>query len=271
MTNLHPPAEAAFTVAPPLPTTLPAAPSRPRPFSGISIRPFSALLKYAIAQIYPQLCLSCGANHIHIHDILCLKCHLNLPETHFHTQLDNKFTERLWGRLPLLTGASLYAYQTLNRSSGVKRLIHRLKYERCPEIGRALGKYYGRQLSKIAHYQSVDCIIPVPLHRRKLRMRGYNQSNEFAKGLAHSLNIPYHSQGLIRRVFTKTQTKKSRFERFDNVAKVFEIGEIDLQNKHILLVDDVLTTGATLEACGLALAEVTGIKLSMATIAMAMR
>ncbi|MEL7021725.1 MAG: phosphoribosyltransferase family protein, partial [Bacteroidota bacterium] len=139
-----------------------------------------------------------------------------------------------------------------------------------PEIAVELGKYYGRQLKDSPHYQSLDGIVPVPLHPRKQRMRGYNQSIEFAKGLSVSLGIPCYNRGLIRTTFTQTQTRKNRFERLDNVSEVFKLGHSQkLAGKHLLLVDDVLTTGATLEACGQVLLKLPAVKLSMLTLAIA--
>lgn len=222
-----------------------------------------------VAQVYPNLCLCCGKNHIHIHDILCLKCHLSLPKTNDHLQQKNPFTERLWGRLPIVSAAALYQYFD---GADSKKLIKRLKYERHPEIGEAIGKYYGQLLKESAFFKTVDCIVPVPLHPRKQRMRGYNQSAEFGKGLAKSMNIPHYPHGLVRNIFTKTQTKKKRFERYDNVIKVFEVDHRKaLEGKHILLIDDVMTTGATLESCGKALLEIENTTLSMATIAIAVK
>ncbi|MFK7934252.1 MAG: ComF family protein [Saprospiraceae bacterium] len=270
MRNPHLHAETTVDATAALPKALPNILPRPRLLPKVSLAPLRTLLRDTIAQVYPNLCLSCGENHIHINDILCLKCHLNLPETDFHLNQQNKFTERIWGRLPLEKGTALYTYHTHNKDSGVKKLIHKLKYGRRPEVGKMLGEYYGRKLKTTKHFQSVDCIVPVPLHPRKQRMRGYNQSNEFAKGLANSMQIPHHPHGLVRNIFTKTQTQKSRFERFDNVTKVFEAGNRKkLEGKHVLLVDDVLTTGATLEACGKALLEIPDVKVSMATIAIA--
>lgn len=235
--------------------------------STFSIPSIKAIFRDIIAQVYPNLCLCCGKNHIHIQGILCLQCHLNLPKTGDHLNQKNLFTERLWGRLPFVSCAALYQYF---KGSDTQQLIHRLKYQRHPEVGVALGEYYGRQLKSSPYFSDVECIVPVPLHPRKQRMRGYNQSAEFAKGLAKTMEIPYYPNGLVRNIFTKTQTQKTRFERYDNVLRVFEVGNRKkLEGKHILLVDDVLTTGATLEACGVALLELPSVRLSMSTIAIA--
>ena len=245
----------------------PEAPALLQRRSALVLPNFGELLRDVIAQFYPQLCLCCGKNHIHIHGILCLECHFSLPQTNHHLHSANAFTERLWGRLPFRAGAALYKYI---KGNNTKKLIAQLKYERRPEVGVALGEFYGRLLKQSTHFADVEALVPVPLHPRKRRMRGYNQSEEFAKGLAKSLELPHYPHGLIRNVFTRSQTKKSRFERFDNVTRVFTVGNVKpLIGKHILLVDDVLTTGATLEACGQALLELPETKLSMATIAIA--
>jgi len=228
---------------------------------------FKELLRDIIGQFYPNLCLCCGKNHVHIHDILCLKCHLGLPRTNDHLHPKNISAERLWGRLPLQACAALYKFTA---SSDTRHLIHRLKYERHPEVGVALGEFYGSILKTAPVFNTVECIVPVPLHPRKRRMRGYNQSEEFGKGLAKSMEIPQYPHGLLRTVFTKSQTQKSRSGRFENVERVFKLGNWEqLKGKHVLLVDDVLTTGATLEFCGLPILELPDTKLSIATIAVA--
>ncbi len=151
-----------------------------------------------------------------------------------------------------------------------QRLLHQLKYGGKPQIGVQLGEWFGRDLRLSPWFSEVQAIVPVPLHPRKERMRGYNQSDAFARGLSMAMGAPWYKQGLKRRIFTETQTKKGRLERFGNVEEVFEAGEpAQLAGKHILLVDDVTTTGATLEACAIPLLTLNGVKLSMATIALA--
>lgn len=220
-----------------------------------------------IALLYPNLCLACSENLPTRNEIICLRCQLELPRTNFHLEKENPFTERFWGRIPLESGASLYHFVKGGR---IQELLHRLKYEGKREIGIKLGEWYGRQLKDSPDFQAVDVIIPVPLHPRKERLRGYNQSAMFAQGLAEAMDKSWHKEVLIRKVFTETQTQKSRAERLENVKDVFEIRNPEkIKGKHILLVDDVMTTGATMEVCGAKLLEITGTKLSMATIALA--
>lgn len=180
---------------------------------------------------------------------------------------ENALTERFWGRLPLVSGAAMYFFIKGGRT---QQLIHNLKYKRKKQIGTEVGKMYGLLLKETHPFQSVDIIIPVPLHPKKQRKRGFNQSALFAAGLAESMHIEWSEKYLKRKSFTETQTKKSRQERMDNVLSQFEACyKHELRGKHILLVDDVITTGATMEACGLQLLEIEGLQLSLAAIAMA--
>ncbi len=200
-------------------------------------------------------------------EILCVRCQQQLPKTNFHLHQENEFTHRFWGRLDLFAGASLFRF---TKKGKVQHLIHELKYKGKTNVGVELGIYYGHQLLESPLFRDIDCIVPVPLHPRKLHKRGFNQSDLFAKGLSQSMGIPHYPDGLKRRVYTETQTKKSRAERLANVLDAFEVYKPGrMQGKHILLVDDVITTGATLEACGVKLLEIPGVKLSMATIVFA--
>lgn len=220
-----------------------------------------------ISLLYPNLCLACSENLPTRDEIICLSCQVKLPKTNFHFEKENAFTERFWGRIPLESGAALYHYIKGGR---VQDLLHQLKYERKRDIGIKLGEWYGSQLKDVSFFKDIDVIVPVPLHPRKERLRGYNQSDLFAQGLSETMQKPWLKDGLIRNTFTESQTQKSRAERMDNVKEVFEVGNRKkLIGKHILLVDDVMTTGATMEVCGAKLLEVSGTTLSMATIAIA--
>ncbi len=154
----------------------------------------------------------------------------------------------------------------------VQHLLHQLKYKGIKEIGIYTGKLYGVTLKKSPFYTDVDVIIPVPLHPKKQRKRGYNQSEMFACGLAEAFSKPYDIKTLVRTYASETQTKKSRFRRWENVKEIFALKDHQhMINKHILLVDDVVTTGATLEACANMLLQIPGVKVSIATIACAIR
>ncbi len=221
----------------------------------------------ALSQLfYPRLCLSCG-RHVSRNALeLCLACQHRLPQTNFHEHLDNPFTERLWGRVQLVQGMAFLYY---DRGGNVQELIHRLKYDNQPQIGEVLGQIYGQVLKQSAKLSPIDLILPVPLHPRKQYERGYNQASQFAKGLSEVLAIPYKDNYLQRNTYSESQTGKTRTDRLTNVMEAFSLKPgIDLNEKRVLLVDDVMTTGATLEACAQPLIR-QQVKLSMATIAMA--
>jgi ComF family protein len=215
---------------------------------------------------FPQLCPGCRKSLYLNESVLCTNCIYHLPYTNYHVYDSNPVSQQLWGRIPLVAAYSFLHFQ---KGLRVQNLIHQLKYNHKPEVGYKLGELYGSQIKDADVVKAIDCIIPVPLHRAKKKKRGYNQSEEFAKGLSSSLGVPIDLQ-LKRSRFTDTQTRKSRFVRYENMKDVFEINDDrHLVNKHVLLVDDVITTGATLEACALELLKVSGLKVSIATIAFA--
>lgn len=221
-----------------------------------------------ISLFYPNLCAACGEQAPPHGEVICISCLYKLPKTGFHLQKENAFTARFWGRLPLETGAALFFFA---KGSRTQELIHRLKYKNRQEIGVQMGKLYGTELQESEEFRQVDLIVPVPLHPKKEWARGYNQSALFARGLSESLKKPWLRNGLQRKVYAESQTQKSRTERLENIAQAFSVGDVAaIQGKHVLLVDDVLTTGATLEACGLRLLEVPEVRISMATLAITM-
>lgn len=229
-----------------------------------------SLKKYLISfkeLFYPQLCLICNEHALAANRQFCLECEGNLPETDFHFDTDNAMLEKFAGRIKIeMAGACFFFIKT----GRIQQLMHALKYQSKTKVGIQIGIYYGNLLKQSSHFQTIDLIIPVPLHPRKEKQRGYNQSDTFAQGLASSMNIPWLKNGLIRTTYTETQTKKSVMERFDNVSNVFEVNRSkSLKNKHILLVDDIMTTGATLEACAVKLLEIENVKVSIVTIAFA--
>ena len=216
--------------------------------------------------VYPSLCMAC---HQHIplgKQHICFSCYYRLPRTNYHEINDNPIVERFWGRVPILWGTS---YLHFSKQGRVQELVHQLKYERKPEIGIALGEMLAKDLLG-TRFERVDAIVPVPLHPSKLWERGYNQAAKFGEGLATVLNKPMWEHGLLKANATKTQTKKSRMERFGNVGETFAIGMPEqLAGKHILLVDDVITTGATIEACALKILGIPDTLVSVASIAVA--
>ena len=220
-----------------------------------------------VALFYPRLCLACEY-HIPPRDqVICISCQYQLPKTKFHLERENAFTQRFWGRVPVDAGAALYHF---TKSSKTQQLIHQLKYQGKRQVGIQLGQLYGKALKASPYFEKVERIIPVPLHPRKQKIRGFNQSAQFAQGLSESMQIPWSENNLIRTTMSESQTQKSRMDRFANVQAAFQVkNEKEISGKHLLLVDDVMTTGATLEACALQLLKVDGVKVSMATIAIA--
>lgn len=217
--------------------------------------------------LYPQLCVACNASlTTSAHQCFCFKCRATIELVDFPFD-NNEVIDRLWGRTRLDAAASLYYFR---KKSPVQWALHHLKYGNQPEIGRRLGRLLGQKLYPMPLFQDVDCIVPVPLHPLKERQRGYNQSMAFALGLAEALHAPVLGNALVRNQFSASQTRKHRDERFQNVGEVFSAAQPQrLKGQHVLLVDDVLTTGATIEMCGNLIERAGGRKLSVATIAVA--
>jgi ComF family protein len=176
--------------------------------------------------------------------------------------IENPITHKFWGRSNIQYATAFYFYD----KDTSRILIHELKYNDRPDIGEKIGHLYGKIL-KSTHFDEIDCIIPVPLHPKKKKLRGYNQSEAFANGLGEAMNKDVVG-GLERGIFTETQTKKGKMERFENMENVFVVtNKTALEGRHLLLVDDVLTTGATLDQCAEELLLIDGVKVSIATIA----
>lgn len=223
-------------------------------------------LHYLFDLFYPKICMSCGHALKSQEEIICIKCLLRLPKTGFHLHEDNPISRVFWGRINIEAATS---YLFFSKQGRVQSLMHNLKYRGQKEVGIKLGNLFGAELKNSRLYQNIDFIVPVPLHPKKLSKRGFNQSLMIAKGLSESMQIEIN-QDLKRKIHTSTQTKKSRYDRWKNVKDIFEIPDDNkLQEKKILLVDDVLTTGATLEACANKLFEVKGISICIATLAYA--
>lgn len=223
------------------------------------------LLEDLVGLLFPNLCCGCGI-HLHRGELeLCTKCLYQLPYTDHHLHLKNKAAKQLWGRLPCNAAMSLLYFKKGGRTQSI---IHHLKYKGRMDLGIKLGGMIASKLQMNPVYDGIDLIIPVPLHPGKERLRGYNQSLCIAEGISEVLNVPVSSKCLLRISARGSQTKKGRYKRFENIRSVFSIAHMaELRGKHVLLVDDVLTTGATLEACGIVLLEGQIGKLSIATIA----
>lgn len=216
---------------------------------------------------YPKLCQACG-NYLYKNEIaICTRCLYELPTTDFHLQKHNPVSMLFWGRVKIEYAASYYTY---SKGSKFQKLIHKLKYHNQKDIGIELGKHLGAQLKKSDFFKDIDIIVPVPLHIEKQKMRGYNQAEVVAKGISYSLNIPIEVDNLYRNVHTQSQTRKSKLERWQNVDSIFKIKNASqFTGKHILLVDDVVTTGSTLEACAHAILKAEDSRVSIATLAYA--
>jgi ComF family protein len=218
-----------------------------------------------LSLVFPEICNACGKPLYKHEALFCNYCKVKFPYTQFHLQNDNPIEKIFWGRVPIeKAGAYLY----FHKGNRVQQLMHRFKYKGKKEIGEFIGSQYGHELVKNNYFEKVDLIIPVPLHPDKQKKRGYNQSECFAMGLSKAMNIPFDSNILIRAQASSTQTKKNRFERWQNVETIFKVTDNQaLENKHIILVDDVITTGATVEACAFTLLKANNCKVSFLAIA----
>ncbi len=216
---------------------------------------------------FPSLCTTCETRlKVNEHN-LCFDCWQDLPVTNFHINSENKVAQLFWGRVRIENSSSYFSYK---KGSRYQKLIHCIKYKGMKELGYEIGQRYGYILKESKNFQNLDLIIPVPLHPKKLKLRGYNQSEWIAMGISDSLEIPVSADNLYRKTFTSTQTRKNRFERWQNVEGIFGIKKPnEYRGKHILLVDDVITTGSTLEACAFQLLNIENVKVSVATLAFA--
>ncbi len=222
-------------------------------------------LKDITRLFYPELCVNCNKNLYDNELILCTSCNFNLPLLTINDYSNNFVTQCFYGKIPVKLGASLLAFK---KENSTQQLIHDLKYKNNQEVGSFLGYLLGKQLKESTKFSNIDYIIPVPLHIKKLQQRGYNQVTTFANTIANELNTKVNTQVLKRVNKNTSQTFKNRFERFSDTNTTFEITNTNtLINKHILLVDDVITTGATLEACCNELLKTKNITISIATIA----
>lgn len=218
-----------------------------------------------VSLFFPRHCLACGDSLVKGEEVICTTCMLEMPQTEYHTECTNPLQTRLSYRIPIKYAMAIFKF---SKSGRVQRLLHELKYKNHPEIGIALGRVYAEKMIGANLGNAFDMIIPVPLHPSRKRKRGYNQSAKFAEGLSERLAIPFTDDLMIRRMKTETQTRKTKLNRWENMTGVFAVNEPQIiQGKKILLVDDVITTGSTLEACGHALLNECCSELSVACIA----
>lgn len=224
----------------------------------------TAILNDLAGIFFPQFCAACGKVLMQNEKVLCLGCLADLPSTGFHGDSDNEVACMFRGRVNIRSATAFMVFQ---KESRYRHIIHNIKYRGNFPAALEMGRMFGRELSETP-FGGVDIIHPVPLHRSRLRERGFNQSALIAGGMAEVLNITMENDLIIRRFRTATQTSKSRYERWENVKGTFRLRKKGaFAGKHVLLVDDVVTTGATLEACAMAVLQDEGAEVSVAALA----
>jgi ComF family protein len=225
-----------------------------------------SLVSNFIELFFPRLCIACS-NPLFVHESnLCDLCLYHLPRTNFEKDQNNPVAQLFCGRVHIEYATSYFYY---NKGSRYQQILHQLKYQGKKEIGFELGKIFGKEILHSV-FSEVQLIVPIPLHRSRQRQRGYNQAEWIAMGLAESLGKPLENNSVTRISASSTQTKKGRYDRWTNVEGIFKASIPDnLVNRHILLVDDVVTTGATLESCASAILSLENTKVSIATLAVA--
>ena len=225
------------------------------------------MIKSLINLFFPKVCSGCSSFLLANEKVICTVCRHNIPLTNHHLDPENDAFKKFYGRIPVLHASALLYF---HKKGIVQQLIHNLKYKGHEEIGTVLGEWYAEDLKNIAAIKQVDAIIPVPLHHRKWKERGYNQVTAFGESLSKCLKINYNDELLRRKVYSKTQSKKNLLGRTEGIETVFDVTFTENDhNKHFLLIDDVITTGATLEACCRALLKIPGAKISVVCMAMA--
>ncbi len=215
------------------------------------------------ALFFPNNCLNCGNALSFSSSILCRKCEAELPSTNYENDENNPVFQSFWGRASIEFASSAYFFR---KGEKLQHLIHLLKYRNRPDVGVYLGTLVGRSILKSSKYNNIDYLVPVPLHPKRHRMRGYNQSEKLAQGISEVTEIEILTDVLIRNKYNVTQTSKGHYERWENVDGIFDVRFKDMiVNKNVLLVDDIITTGSTLEACASALNQIDGVKVYILT------
>ncbi|WOC39505.1 ComF family protein [Polaribacter sp. HL-MS24] len=221
-------------------------------------------LKNLINLFYPNTCAICELPLLQNEAIACTLCRHDLPVIYSKDACNNPIVEKFYGRISIEEANTLLRF---TKEGKTKKLIHELKYRGNEQIGEFLGDWLGVLILENKHFSEIDCIVPVPLHSKRLKERGYNQLTKFGKRLSFHLQIPLKENFLVKISANKTQTFKNRYERFKNVDTRFSITHTKVfENQHILLIDDVITTGATLEACCKELLKTQKIKISILTL-----
>lgn len=220
-----------------------------------------------LSLLFPRICYGCGNHLMRNESVICTECQVVIPRTDYHNQPENPVEQLFWGRC-MIRKAAAFSYYT--RGSRIRKLIHSLKYNGIREIGEELGSIYGNLLKSSGFFDGIDVMVPVPLHPSRERKRGFNQSRVICEGISAVTGIEVINDALVRPVKTQTQTRRSRFERWTNVEGIFEVrAPSKLEGKHVLIVDDVITTGSTVEACVNELSKVEGVSVSVIALAYA--
>lgn len=217
--------------------------------------------------ISPAKCCVCGMVLPADEECICHKCNSELPRTNLHLQPDNRVEKMFWGKVPIVRATSYFYY---HRGGDFRLIVHRMKYSGHKEYGQVLGRIMATELKESGFFDGIDGLVPVPLHPDKLKKRGYNQSEWLARGVSQVTGIPLMTDAVKRSLYTETQTRKTKVERWENVNGIFTLNtSVDLSGKHLLIIDDVLTTGATTTACADAFQQVPDIRISVLTLALA--
>ncbi len=233
------------------------------------MHPLKQLLEGVEHLFFPQLCAGCGSDMLPRDHLLCTRCITRLPHTGYAAMAGNPTEKIFWGRLPLVAAASEFYF---SKSTVIQQLIHSLKYKGNRAIGQYLGAMMAETLVAGGRFSGVDALVPLPMHPAREKQRGYNQAAVLCEGMQQITGIPLLQQALVKGRKTSTQTRKHRTERWENAEGSFVLLQPEqVRGKHLLLVDDVVTTGATLEAAGRSLLCAAGVKLSIATLATALK
>ncbi|HOM40638.1 MAG TPA: ComF family protein [Bacteroidales bacterium] len=225
----------------------------------------TALVDDFISLLFPRVCYGCGEHLLRNENLICTQCYVSIPRTNFHLDENNPVAQIFWGRCLIQKSAAFSFYE---RGSRIRKIIHALKYNGVKELGNLMGRIYAIQLKESGFFDGIDVIIPVPLHPSKQKKRGFNQSECICGGISEISGLPVNNSVLRRVSSSATQTRRSRYDRWLNVEGIFDITDCDaLRDKHVLLVDDVITTGATIESCVTALMKIEGIKISVIALA----
>jgi len=232
-----------------------------------SLSTLFTMLKDLQSLFFPPICLACKGPVAGEDILICATCQASLPFTTHHLQKDNRMEQRFWGRIKVERATAFLQFQ---KGGSVQNLLHFLKYEHREDLGKYLGNWYGRELKETDIFKNIDYVIHVPIHKERLKKRGYNQIDQFSRCIAFQIGKEYRSDLLVRVKNSSTQINRSKEERFSHLERAFMWQKPeDMEGKHILIIDDIMTTGATFESCCYPLKSINGVKISICTLAIA--